>query len=81
MSLEGCQEQTQVPLVSASTVFIKKLWPQAYCVKVTGESATSKCSRDTAGHAQHPEVGTTPGTSAPLLISIIVDKGLRLGLC
>lgn len=57
-----------------------RLWPQAHCEKVTGDSATSVCHRDTTGPAQHPEVGTSLGTSAPCLISIIVDKGLRLGL-
>lgn len=57
-----------------------RLWLQAHCEKVTGESATSVCRSDTTGPAQHPEVGTSLGTSALCLISIIVDKGLRLGL-
>lgn len=57
-----------------------RLWPQAHCEKVAGESDTSVCHRDTTGTAQHPEVGTSPGTSAPCLMSVIVDEGLRMGL-
>ncbi len=81
MSLEGCQDPTQAPPLSVPTVLQKGGFdPQAHCEKVAGESAASVCHCDTTGPAQHPEVGTSPGTSAPCLISIIVVEGLRVGL-
>lgn len=54
--------------------------PHAHCEKVTGERDTSVCHRGSTGPAQHPEVGARPGTSAPCLMSITVDEGLRVGL-
>lgn len=81
MSPEGCRDPTPAPPVSAPTVLLKGgSDPQAHCEKVAGESATGVWHRNTTSPAQHPEVGTGPGTSAPCLISIIADEGLGVGL-
>lgn len=81
MSPEGCQFLTQDPSLCVFTVPLKRGFdPHAHCEKVTGDSVTSVCRHGTASPTQHPEVGTSLGASAPRLISIIVDEGLRLGL-
>lgn len=81
MSLEGCQDPIQAPPVPASTALPNGATdPHAHCEKVTGERDTSVCHRESTGPAQHPEVGARPGTSAPCLMSITVDEGLRVGL-
>lgn len=75
MSLEGCQDQIQASPVCVYCIPKGRLWPQALCEKVAGESY----HHDTTGPAQHPEVGTSPGTSAPMPNEYHCRPGLKGG--
>lgn len=81
MSPEGCRAPTQAPPVSVLTVPPKGARDTGPTVKRSQvNQPPALCHHNTAGRAQHPEVGNSPGTSAPRLISIIADEGLRPGL-